>query len=90
MRAVGAASRLRYQEPRGLLRIVIRIVLVVSLWEMRIRPLNLDEAFAANGLVAAAGVVQVWRVRQEADRTFGSVLVEENFERLSVDKGVVG
>lgn len=57
---------------------------------MRIRSLNLDEAFAANGLVTAAGVVQVWRVRQEADRTFGSVLVEENFEGLSVDKRVVG
>lgn len=57
---------------------------------MRIRPLDLDEAFAANWLVAAARMVQIWWVGQEADRAFGSVLVEKDFERLSVDEGVVG
>ena len=55
-----------------------------------IRPLYLDKAFAAYGLVAASRVVQVRWVREETYGTFGSVLVEKYLQRLSVDKGVGG
>jgi hypothetical protein len=47
----------------------------MMLRKMRISTLDLDKAFAADGLVTASRTVQVWRVREEADGTIISVLV---------------
>jgi hypothetical protein len=58
--------------------------------EMGISALDLNKAFAANGLITTSGVIQVRRVCQETDRTLISILVQEDLERLAVDKGIVG
>lgn len=50
---------------------------------------DLDEALAADGLVAAARPVQVWGIIQEADRTLGCILVEKDFDWLAIDEGVM-
>jgi hypothetical protein len=62
----------------------------MMLGEMGIRALDLNKAFATDRLVTTSGVVQVRRVCQETDRTLISILVQENLERLTVDKGIVG
>ncbi len=62
----------------------IRTWLLV-LWRVGIRSLDLHKTFGADGLVAAAGCVQVRRIVQKADWTFGGVLVQEYLDRLPVD-----
>jgi hypothetical protein len=58
--------------------VVIGTVLIVSLGEVRIRALDLHKALAANRLVAAPGVIQVWRISQEADGAFRCILVQKD------------
>ena len=60
------------------------------LWGVRVRALDLHEAFGANGLITASGVVQVWRIVEETDRTFACVFVQIDFDGLPVDKWVLG
>ena len=55
---------------------------------MRLRALNLNKAFRANGLVAASRPVQVRRIVQEADGTFRCIFIKICLDRLSVDKWV--
>jgi hypothetical protein len=50
---------------------------------------DLDETFAADGLITASGAVQIGGVRQETDGAFCGILVEEYFEGLTVDERVV-
>jgi hypothetical protein len=57
---------------------------------MRVWPFDLHETLRADGLVAAARAVEVGRVVEEADGTFGGVFVEVDFDLLAVDVGVVG
>lgn len=59
------------------------------LGEMRISSLDLDEALAANGLVATSRVVEVGRIRQKTNRTFVGVLVKKDLEGLPVDEWVM-
>jgi hypothetical protein len=56
---------------------------------MRIRPLDLHKALAADRLVATPRVVQVWRVRQETDGAIDGILVQKDFNGLSIDKGIM-
>jgi hypothetical protein len=42
---------------------------------VRIWSLNLHKALRTDGLIAASSLVKIRRVIQEADRTFGCVLV---------------
>ena len=58
---------------------------VVGVWT-----LDLHKALAANGLIAAAGMVEVRRVVEKTNGTFGGVLVEVHFERLAIDERIVG
>jgi hypothetical protein len=58
------------------------------LGEMWIGSLDLHEAFAADGLVAAPRFVQVWRIGEEADGAFRRIFVQEYLESLAVDKGI--
>lgn len=62
----------------------------MTFWKMRIRPLDLDKAFATNLLITTSCAVQVRRVVQETDGTFGTFFVKENLKRLTVHKGIVG
>jgi hypothetical protein len=57
--------------------------------QMRIGTLDLYETFAADGLIAATRLVEVGRVREEANGTFGRVLVEKNLERLAIDEWIL-
>lgn len=68
----------------------MRVVRVVVLGRVGIGPLDLDEAFGADGLVATPSHVQVGRVVKKADRALGGVFVQECFEPLAVDEGVFG
>jgi hypothetical protein len=68
---------------------MVRVVLVVALWKMRVWPLDLNEAFAAYRLVATPCMVQIWRVGQKTDGTFGCILVQENLDGLPIDEGIM-
>lgn len=57
---------------------------------MRIRPFNLYKALGTDWLIATPGFVEVRRIVEEADRTLGCVLVQENLKSLAVDIGVLG
>jgi hypothetical protein len=50
----------------------------VALWIVWIGSLDLDKAFTAYGLVAASGVIQIRRVREEADRALGCIFIQED------------
>lgn len=52
---------------------------------MWIWTLDLYKAFGADRLTAAASLVQVWRVEEETDGAFLRVLVEKEFDCLSID-----
>lgn len=58
------------------------------LWRMRVRALDLNKAFGANGLIAASRSIQVRRIVQEADGTFRCIFIKICLDRLSVDKWV--
>jgi hypothetical protein len=58
--------------------------------EVWVRPLDLHETFAADGLVAASSVVEVGRVVQEANWALATFLVQKHLKRLSINEGVVG
>jgi hypothetical protein len=49
------------------------------LGRMRVWPLDLYEAFGTDGLITAPGLVEVGRIIEEADGTFGSILVQVCF-----------
>jgi len=53
-------------------------------------PLYLDETLGADRLIATSGLVEVWRIIQEAYRTLCCVLVEIGFDGLPVDIWLVG
>jgi hypothetical protein len=63
---------------------------LLVLWGMRIRALDLNKALGADGLVTASSSVQIRRVEQEADRTFGPFLVKIDLNWLAVDKWILG
>lgn len=90
LRTVRAACWLGHQQPNRLLRRCVGIVFVVSFWVVRLRSLDLYEAFATDRLVATPRVVEIRRIGKEADWAFSGVLVQEHLERLAVDEGVVG
>lgn len=52
---------------------------------MRIWPLYLHKAFRAYCLITTSGLVKVWWVVKKANRTFGSILVQEYFDSLTID-----
>lgn len=54
-------------------------------WRVWIRTLDLYKAFGADGLTAAASLVEVWRVEEETNGAFLRVLVQKEFDGLSVD-----
>lgn len=56
---------------------------------VRVRALDLDEAFGADGLITATSPVQIGWIVQEADGAFAGILVQVNFDRLTVDKGIL-
>lgn len=65
MIAVRTCGRLRDQQVSRLLGVrfgVALILLPMVLRQMRVGTFDLDEALAADGLVAAARPVQVWRI----------------------------
>lgn len=61
----------------------------MTFWKVWVGPLYLYKAFAANSLVAASSVIEIRRVVEEADGAFAALFVEEHFERLPIDEGVV-
>jgi hypothetical protein len=63
---------------------------LLVLWRMRIWALDLNKALGADGLVTASSSVQIRRVEQEADRTFGPILVKINLNWLAVNKWILG
>lgn len=92
--AVGACRGLRDQHLGRIVRVetFIRIpsfTVRVMFRKVRFGALNLNEAFAADILVATSGAVQVRRICQEADWALLSVFVQENLHRLAVHKGIV-
>jgi hypothetical protein len=52
---------------------------------MRVRTFDLYEAFGADGLIAAAGLVEIWRVVHETDGAFRSIFVQDSLKRRAVD-----
>src|SRR4051812_19757431 len=68
---------------------MVGVVLVMPLGEMRVRPLDLNEALAADGLITTPCVIQIRGVGQEADRAFRRVLIQEYFKGLPIHKWVV-
>ena len=56
---------------------------------VRIRSLDLDEAFRADLLFTASSGVEIRGIVKEADRAFRCIFVEVNFNGLAIDKGVV-
>lgn len=63
--------RFRDEEPRSFLGASIRVILVtMPLGEMWVGSLYLYKAFTADGLIAASGMVEVWRVVEKADWAF--------------------
>lgn len=72
-------------------RVGIGILLIsVPFGIVRVGSLDLHKAFAADGLVTATGVIEVRRIVEETNGTFGCILVEVYLERLAIDKGIVG
>ena len=61
----------------------------MALGIMGVGPLDLYETLAADGLVAAASVVEIGWVVEKADGTLGGILVEVHFEWLAIDERVV-
>lgn len=90
----GAAGGLRDQLARRVLFIMRSrsfaiVVIAVTLGVVRVGALNLDKTLAANVLTAAASVVEVRGIREEANRTFVCILVQEYLDWLSVDIRIV-
>jgi len=69
----------------GIPRSTVRVVL----GQMRVGALDLDKALAANGLVAAAGAIEVGGIRKETDGALRGVLVQVDLDRLTVDERIV-
>jgi len=61
----------------------------MTIGEVGIRSLDLNEAFAADRLVAAPRVIQIRGIVQEADGAFNCIFVQEHLDRLSIDEGIV-
>jgi len=61
---------------------IIRIIMVF--WWMRIRSLDLHEAFGADRLVTTSRLVQVRRIIEEADWTLRSIFVDVRFQQLAM------
>ena len=86
-----AASHLRHQHSI-LLRLwrgtvgIIRITVMLR-W-MRIRPFDLDKAFRADRLVAPPRLIQIRRIEEKANGTFGGILVQEYLHALAIDIGI--
>ena len=59
------------------------------LGHMWIRSLDLDKAFRTDGLFTTACGVQIWRIIEEADRTFRGVFIEKYLNRLSINKRIM-
>lgn len=59
-------------------------------WRMRIRSLDLYEAFRADRLITTSSLIQVWRVVEEADGTLGSILVKERLQQMSMHIWILG
>lgn len=57
---------------------------------VRIWSLDLNKTLGADGLIATSCSVEVRRVVEEANGTFRCVLVEIDFQLLSVDAIVIG
>ena len=90
LRAVRATCGLRDQLAGGLLGVFVLVVgVVVALGEVRIRALDLYKTLTTDRLGAASGLIEVRRISEKADWTFGCVLVEENFHGLAINKRVV-
>ena len=57
---------------------------------MWIRAFDLDKAFGADRLLTTPGSVQVRGIIEETNRAFCCVLVQIDFNWLSVDEGIWG
>lgn len=64
-----------------------RVTMFRDMW---IWPFNLDEAFRTDCLIATSCFVKIWRIVEEADWTFRSVLVKICFNGLTIDVRVLG
>ena len=56
--------------------------------EMRVGALDLNKAFAAYELAAAACPIQIGWVVHQAQRAFFAILVQKDFQGLPVHKGI--
>jgi len=45
------------------------------LWWMRVGSFNLNKTLGAYCLIAASGLIEVWRVVEETDRTFRGIFI---------------
>ena len=59
-------------------------------WWVRVRSFDLNKALGTYGLVTTSGLIKVWGVVKEADRTFRGILVKKHFESLSVHERISG
>jgi hypothetical protein len=90
--AIRALRSLRDQEAAlllGVRRWFALLTVTMTFGKVWVGALDLDKTLAADGLVAASGVVEVWRVVEEADGAFSALFVKEHFERLSIYKWIV-
>ena len=55
---------------------------------MRVRSLDLYEAFGAECLITTTSLVQIRRIIKETDWTFSGIFIQVGFNRMATDKGV--
>jgi hypothetical protein len=69
----------------------MRIVWIIVVFRrMRIRSLNLYEAFRADWLITAPCLVEIRRVVKEANGTLGSILVKKRLHRMAMYIWILG
>lgn len=57
---------------------------------VRVRSLDLDEAFRADWLIATPSIIEMWGVVHKADGTFRSIFIQVYLDTLAVYKGIDG
>lgn len=92
--AVWARRWLRSKHLRGVVRCntlgrVSGLAVGVVLGKVRICAFDLYKAFTADRLITASCVVKIRGIRKEADGTVVRILVQEDLDRLAVNKGIV-
>jgi hypothetical protein len=60
------------------------------LGKMRVGPLDLDEAFAADWLITTPCMVEIRGICQETNGAFSGIFVKIDLEGLAVDEWIMG